>query len=184
MEKVNETNNGQHLKKVVIIGPESTGKSTLTASLAKHYNTAYVPEFARHYIDRLDRPYEESDFPEIAKGQLDSEAQMEKQANGILFIDTCLIVLKVWSEHKFGACYPEIIDKINQQQYDLYLLTGTDVPWEEDPQREHPHLRDFFYNVYRKELQTRNLPFIEIQGEYYYRKKAAVKAVDDLLSLA
>ncbi len=169
------------IRKVVIIGPESTGKSTLASSLAKHYNTVWVPEYARQYLDRLNREYEEKDLLEIAKGQLAGEISKEKEANDILFCDTNLLVLKVWGEFKFGFCYPEILKHIEKRKYDLYLLTYVDVPWESDPQREHPNLRDFFYNVYKKELTERNCAFVEIKGEFYERKKAAIEAIDTLV---
>jgi len=168
-------------KKVVIIGPESTGKSTLASSIAKHYRTVWVPEYARDYLDRLNRPYEKPDLLEIAKGQIASEINMEKRANKILVCDTNALTLKVWSDYKYGGVETEILDQFNKRKYDLYLLTYVDVPWQEDAQREHPELREFFYSVYLNELTTLNLPFVEIKGEFYFRKKTAIEAIDDLL---
>jgi len=169
------------IKRVALVGPESTGKSTLAASLATHYGTAWVPEYAREYIDRLGREYAERDLLEIAKGQIAAEINLEKNARGILICDTNLLVIKVWSEYKYGGCNQEILDMIKKRKYDLHLLTYIDVPWSDDPQREHPHLRDFFYTVYKNELIARNLPFIEVSGEFYERKKKAIEAIDALL---
>ena len=169
------------MKKVVVIGPECSGKTTLSSSLATYYNTVWVPEYARHYIDRLDRPYDETDLLPIAEGQLSSEDQMLKKANKVLICDTDLLVLKVWQEHKYGACYPKILNTIKNRSYDLYLLTHVDIPWEKDPQRENPHLRDFFFNLFKKELHEKKLPFVEIKGEFYKRKKTAIEAIDGLL---
>ena len=104
-----------------------------------------MPEYAREFIDRLNRDYQESDLVDIAKGQIASEVNLEAQANNLLICDTNLLVLKIWSEYKYGACDQEILDLIKKRKYDLYLLTYIDVPWADDPQREHPHLRDFFY---------------------------------------
>lgn len=180
MEEVNEHTSS--IKKVVIIGPESTGKSTLASLLAKYYNTSWVPEYAREYIDRLDRPYIERDLRDIAKGQLIAEEREIKYAKKLLICDTNLIVIKVWSEHKFGACYDEIIEQVKNRSYDLYLLTNPDVPWAEDPQRENPHMRQLFYDIYLEEIKKSGVPFVEIMGEeFYYRKLMAVSAIDRML---
>ncbi len=177
-----ETHATTSIKKVVIVGPECTGKSTLASLLAKYYNTSWVPEYARLYIDRLERPYEEKDLPIIARGQLDLESKMMAKANKVLICDTDLTVIKIWSEHKYGACYDEILKAYYQQQCDLYLLTDVDLPWENDPQRENPHLRQFFYDAFKTELQQREANYVEISGDFYFRQKAAVAAIDDLLT--
>ena len=165
----------------MIIGPECTGKTTLAKSLAKHYNTTWVPEYARAYIDALERPYKEEDLLTIAKGQINGEQGLLQKANQVLICDTDLLVIKVWQEYKYGKCHQEILDKIKSRHYDLYLLTYIDVPWEDDPQRENPGLRDFFFETFRKELQSRGLKFIELKGELSKRKQEAVKAIDQLL---
>lgn len=180
MEEINERTNS--LKKVVIIGPESTGKSTLASLLAKYYNTSWVPEYAREYIERLDRPYIERDLKDIAKGQLIAEDREAKYAKNLLICDTNLIVIKVWSEHKFGACYEEIVEQVKSRKYDLYILANPDVPWADDPQREHPQLREFFYDIYREEIKSSGVPFVELTGEeFYFRKLMAVSAIDRLM---
>lgn len=181
MEEVNERTSS--LKKVVIIGPESTGKSTLASLLAKYYNTSWVPEYAREYIERLDRPYIERDLMDIARGQLLAEDREAKYAKRVLICDTNLLVIKVWSEHKFGACYEEIVEHVKTRKYDLYLLMNPDIPWVEDAQREHPQMREFFYDIYREEIIKSGAPYVEITGqEFYFRKLTAVKAIDKLLS--
>jgi nicotinamide riboside kinase len=92
-------------------------------------------------------------------------------------------VIKVWSEHKYGTCDPWILQAMAKQTYDLYLLTYIDIPWEEDPQREHPDpaMREYFYDVYKKIVQATGTPWVEIRGSIAERQAAAVKAVDDLL---
>lgn len=179
MEKVSE---GVKVKKIVLVGPECTGKSTLASLLAKYYDTVWVPEYARQYIDRLDRPYQEIDLPIIAKGQIELEDTLINKANKLLICDTDLTVIKIWSEHKYGACYEEILTQYKKRKYDLYILTGIDIPWDDDPQRENPHLREFFYDAFKHDLQQRELPFIEVAGDHYTRKKLAVKAIDELLA--
>ncbi|MBX0334762.1 ATP-binding protein [Pontibacter sp. HSC-14F20] len=167
--------------KVAITGPESTGKSTLSQQLAAHYNTVWVPEYARTYIETLERPYTLQDLELIAREQLALEAQMEGQAERILFSDTDLLVIKIWSEHAFGE-YPDwVLQKLKQQDYNLYLLMGVDLPWEPDPQREHPHLRQYFYDWYKRELEELKVPYLEVSGQHEDRFDKATKYIDDLL---
>ncbi|WP_242926763.1 AAA family ATPase [Pontibacter vulgaris] len=167
--------------KIAITGPESTGKSTMAAMLAQEYNTVWVPEYARTYIGAIDRPYTLTDIEEIAKGQLQLESQVQAEATTILFADTDLLVLKIWSEHAFGHCPDWILKKLNQQHYNLYLLMGVDLPWEPDPQREHPHLRQFFYDWYKRELQAMQVPFVEIAGQHHERFAQAQRHINNLL---
>jgi NadR type nicotinamide-nucleotide adenylyltransferase len=169
--------------KVVVIGPESTGKSTLSEQLAAHYQTVWVQEFARHYLEELPRPYEQQDLLTIAEGQLALEDKLAAQANKLLICDTDLHVIKVWSEHKYGTCDPQIQEHIATRPYDLYLLTYIDIPWEEDPQREYPDpaMREYFYNVYKDLVAASGVPWVEIKGSSEERKSLAVAAVDNLL---
>lgn len=166
--------------KVAITGPESTGKSTLSQLLADHYNTVWVPEYARSYVGALNRAYTLQDLEAIARGQLALETQLQEQATDILFADTDLLVIKIWSEHAFGHCPDWILEKLRQQDYNLYLLMGVDLPWEPDPQREHPHLRQFFYDWYKRELEALQVPFVEIGGQHVSRLEQAKKHVDAL----
>jgi NadR type nicotinamide-nucleotide adenylyltransferase len=167
--------------RIAVTGPESTGKSTLSRQLAEHYQTAWVPEYARSYIDQLDRPYTQADILAIAQGQIRLERESEAQANRLLISDTELLVTKVWSEHAFGSCPEWILQQLERQHYDLYLLAGIDIPWEPDPQREHPHLRDYFYQLYRQELLSRGWPFVEVWGNLSERMAQAVNAINPLL---
>jgi len=170
-----------YMLKVAITGPESTGKSTLSEQLARHYDTVWVPEYARTYVGNLGRPYTLADIEAIALGQLALEQQVQQQAKRILFSDTDLLVLKIWSEHAFGHCPAWIAEKLKRQNYNLCLLMGVDLPWEPDPQREHPHLRQFFYDWYKRELQALGVPFAEIYGQQQERLQKACHHIDALL---
>ncbi|ELR71014.1 Ribosylnicotinamide kinase [Fulvivirga imtechensis AK7] len=181
MEENNEQS-GRELKKVVVIGPESTGKSSLSSALAAHYQTEWVPEYAREYIDQLQRPYQESDLIEIARGQLGSEDEKAAKSNKLLICDTDLIVIKIWYEHRYGYCPKEILSTINSRKYDLYLLTYIDIPWEDDPQREYPHLMEYFYNLFKSELEALNLPYVVVRGEFEERMRSATRAIDSRLN--
>jgi len=175
------------IKKIAITGPESTGKSMLAMQLAEHYGTVWVPEFAREYIDKLGRPYVESDILEIAKGQLLLELAAEKRIavppnqTNYLFCDTELLVTKIWSEVRFGHCDPWILKKIETRVYDIYLLCYIDLPWVDDPQREHPEMREHLFNLYHEELLERNLNFRVVSGIGEARLNKAINFIDACL---
>ncbi len=162
------------MKKIAIVGPESTGKSTLSAQLAQNLGTVWVPEYAREYLDKLARPYEATDLELIAKGQLELEATMAKKANGFLICDTNLLVIEVWAEHAYGHCPEWIKASVRNQQYDFTFLTDIDLPWQPDPLREHPHLRQYFFKVYQQKLGSLKTPFAIISGNEQERLTTAM----------
>ncbi|MGV3585757.1 MAG: AAA family ATPase [Adhaeribacter sp.] len=166
--------------KVAITGPESTGKSTLATQLAAHYNTIWVPEFARTYIAELPQRYTPQDIENIARGQLTAVQAAVPTANKILFADTDLLVIKIWFTHAFGYCPNWILAALEKQDFDLYLLMDVDLPWQADEQREHPHLRQFFYDWYKKELKLYGFPFIQISGSQDERLQNALMHVNQL----
>lgn len=171
------------VKKIVITGPESTGKSTIAASLAQHYQTEFVPEYAREYLNALKEDYQYEDLLEIAKGQIALENEVSKRAkNGLLFCDTDLFVLKVWSEHRFKKCHPWILGQIKKRHYDYYFLTDIDFPWVSDPLREHPEveMRAYFFNSYLQLLKKNDLPFSILNGNEEQRLKKAIEVLDSL----
>jgi len=167
------------IKKIVIIGPESTGKSTLTQALAQNFDEPWVEEYARQYLEDLNRGYKFGDLRKIAAGQLALEDQKVNLAKHRLFCDTDLHVIQVWSEHRFKKTDPWIKEQIQKRKYDLYLLTDIDMVWQEDPLREHPepHMRAYFFNTYHQLLAKRNLPFVRISGNQEERLKKAILAV-------
>jgi len=169
------------LKKFAVTGPESTGKSTLSKQLANHYKCVLVEEYAREYIDQLKHPYTQEDILKIAKTQRANELQKVQEANTILIADTELIVTKIWSEIKYKECHSWILENIEKQDYNLYLLCDIDLPWENDPQREHPHLRKHLFNLYKQELEIRKLNFKIISGEIDERFKNARRFIEAYL---
>jgi NadR type nicotinamide-nucleotide adenylyltransferase len=168
-------------KRISLIGPESSGKTTLCTLLAAHYKTLWVPEFAREYMEKLDRSYYLEDVLFISKKQLETEEELLIKSNKLLFIDTEFINAKIWCEDVFGFSPEWISEKIEEKKYDLYLLTKPDLRWQPDPVRENPTRRDYFYNLYLNELETRKLKYEIISGEGDTRFNNAVKAVDTFL---
>lgn len=163
--------------KIAIVGPECTGKTDLSRFLANYFKAPWVPEMAREYLDALDRPYEKSDLTRIAQAQIAEEDKLTKEANEILICDTNLVIIKIWSEFKYGDCDQTILTAMNNRKYDLHLLTYVDIPWADDPLREHPDKREVLYEIYKRELQDTNTNFVEIKGEQNVRRKTAIEAI-------
>jgi NadR type nicotinamide-nucleotide adenylyltransferase len=175
-------------KKIVIIGPESTGKSTLCEKLAAHFNAGCCPEFARTYLTQHGKDYSYDDLLTIAKGQLQLEDEYSLKAesiksNPLLFIDTDMCVMKVWSEFVFGKCHQWILDRITERRYDLYLLCKPDLPWVRDPLREYPDetRRIKLYHYYKDALINQSTPWVEISGGYEERLQKAIDAVNKIV---
>ncbi len=194
------------LKKIVIIGPESTGKSTLTKLLAQHYQTEWCEEYARKYLLTHGTAYSFDDLLTIAKGQvaleesyqlrlnskqsddqdlslLANNSQLTNHESQLLFIDTDMYVMKVWCEYVFGACHPYIAEQISVRKYDLYLLCNIDLPWVRDELREYPEEgpRKELYAIYKEILQNQSVPWVDISGNYEERLQKAIDAVESVL---
>ncbi len=165
---------------IAITGPESTGKSNLAKGLAEHYKATWVREYAREYLERLRGPYSYEDVLVIAKFQHAAILNACKESNRIIFLDTELTVTKVWCEYKYGRCHSWILEKLQSQQFDLYLLCATDLPWQPDPLREHPDEREVIFDLYRKELETRGWPYEIIRGTGPVRLEQAIRIIEDL----
>ena len=169
------------MRKIVVIGPESTGKSTLCSQLAEHYNTCWCPEFAREYLLERGGNYNYGDLLNIAHGQLELEDTMLTQAkNGFYFIDTDMYVMKVWCEVVFENCYTWILKQIALRQYDLIFLCDVDLPWVKDELREYPDLefRKKLFNMYRDLLINQKTKWAEISGTDTQRLQMAVSIID------
>lgn len=173
------------MQRINLTGPESTGKSTLSAQLAAHFGTSCTLEYAREYLAAHGPAYTLPDLAAIARGQLRNEetAAVAAAAQGrtLLFCDTDLLVIKVWAEHAFGSCPAWILEELRRPRYALTLLPDVDLPWQPDPLREHPHLRQHFMQLYRHELQALGWPTVEISGSKEARLTRAVAAVEKLL---
>ncbi|MFT4023110.1 MAG: ATP-binding protein [Flavihumibacter sp.] len=178
------------LKKIVVIGPESAGKSTLCQQLADHYQTEWCPEYAREYLLKHGKKYSNDDLLVIAKGQLALEDRFAREmtarppANPYLFIDTDMLVMKVWSEFVFNTCHPFILDQVAVRQYDLYLLCDIDIPWAPDPLREYPDLptRERLFLMYKDILVNQSTPWIIVSGTRENRLAQVTAAINKHLT--
>jgi NadR type nicotinamide-nucleotide adenylyltransferase len=171
-------------RRIVITGPESTGKSTLCEMLAHHYNTAWVPEYAREHLLKHGISYSYNDLLAIARRQLALEDEITASTKrGLIFIDTDMYVMKIWCEFVFGRCHQWILDRIAERKYSLYLLCNIDLPWVEDKLREYPDIqpRQQLFNIYKDNMINQHVPWKIVSGTYEERFRTAVDAVNRLL---
>ncbi len=165
-------------KTVAIVGPESTGKSDLATALSVKLNGCLVTEMARIYLDEINRPYREEDLLTIAQLQVAEEDKMLSDPNcNLLVCDTNLLVIKIWSLHKYQQCHPWIEDQMTKRSYDLHLLCNIDLPWQADPLREYPHMREFFFNWYHSALIDQKVNYEIITGQNEKRAENALKII-------
>ena len=163
--------------KVIITGIECSGKSTLAVGLAAHYGVTHLPEYARAYLMEHGSNYTELDLLSIAHGQLNQER--EASSNGVdpIICDTSLLVIKIWSEIRFGRCHPWIIDNIAQQDWDLFLLCDHHIPLEADPLRDYDLDRNDFHDRYRAGLLELDIPYHDVSGTTQQRINAATRII-------
>lgn len=168
----------EEIKRIVLIGPESTGKSTLAEQLAYFYGTIWMPEYAREYVEKLNQPYTFEDVVIIAKRQIEIEKDYLLKAKQYLFIDTDLIITKIWFLEVYKT-YPQWIDKeIRKKETHLYLLCNTDIEWQPDPIRENAgEMREYLFERYKQELEKLAVPFGIVSGRNKQRLDNAIQHI-------
>ena len=174
------------LVKVVLFGPESTGKTTLSQQLADHYKTVWVPEYAREYLqekwDREQKTCEPKDLLPIAYGQMSLENSLAKKANKLLVCDTDLLETKVYSEaYYLSYCDPVLEEYALKNSYDLYLLTYIDIPWVKDDLRDKPDEREKMFAYFYETLKKYDRNFVTLKGNKQERLQSAIQHIDKLL---
>jgi NadR type nicotinamide-nucleotide adenylyltransferase len=178
----------KQLKKIVVLGPESTGKSTLCDALSKHYQTIWCEEYARAYLSKNATAYTFENLLTIAEGQIANEERATQKAiqenKSHLIIDTDMYVMKVWCEYVFNNCHPYILDQISKRQYDAYLLCDIDLPWTADEMREYPdeQPRKELFALYKELLINQNTPWGIVSGTGEARTKNAIDLISELTS--
>ncbi|MBT4679039.1 MAG: ATP-binding protein [Flavobacterium sp.] len=176
-----------NLVKIVLFGPESTGKTTLSIQLAKHYNTVWVQEYARPYLQKVwnqeRRTCQQKDILPIAFGQIALENRLAKRADKVLICDTDLLETKVYSSAYYGGFVDPILEKAaTENTYNLYLLTYIDTPWEADDLRDRPEQRLEMFEAFQKALDQHQRPYLLLKGDKESRLKKAVEAIDAILA--
>ena len=183
------------IQKIVVLGPESTGKSTLCSALAAHYQTIWTPEYARAFLSKNGTKYTYDDLLTIAKGQIQKEEEALASLNkntvdqptpkisNKLILDTDMYVMKVWCEYVFNNCHHYILEQINQRSYDLYLLCDIDLPWAADEMREYPDAgpRKELFTIYKELLINQNTPWGIVSGTGAQRTENAIHLIDQYL---
>ena len=149
--------------KVGVIGPESTGKTTLARYLAERYHGVFVPEYAREYVEQLGRPYTREDVETIARHQIEQLQRLTTNDQRLYFFDTELIITKVWFEYKYGDCPSWVEDALRRFPMDVYLLCYPDIEWQFDPVRENPDNREELFLRYEQEIQKLSIPYYIIR---------------------
>lgn len=169
------------IKKIAIVGPESTGKSTMSIALSKHYGVPWVPEYARYYCAALKHECNLQDEINMFHGQVALEESILATAQtDFIICDTTFLTVKIWSDEFFGKTPRIVIDALTERPYDFYLLLDIDLPWQEDPLRDFPHMREHFMEIWHKELKALNANYVVVNG-IENRLQNAITAVDDFL---
>ncbi len=173
------------LRKIAIVGPESTGKSTLSLQLAKHFGVPWVAEYARYYCQALEQACTWQDEINMLHGQIALEESIIAQTEtDFIICDTTILTVKIWSEAFFGRCPEVVLDALKKRHYDFYVLLDIDLPWEDDPLRDFPEQREHFLNVWHQELQSLGANYRLVAGLGSKRFENALAAINQFLDSA
>jgi len=174
--------NNQEVYKIAVVGPESTGKSTMAKYLAEQFDTVCVPEYSRYYCEHLNNQYTLQDEVNMYYGQVALEEALTPIAkNNILICDTTILTVKIWSDHLFGHTPEEVTNAIKSRKYDLYLLMDIDLPWVDDPLRDFPNEREYFMGIWEKELKAVNAQYKIVSGLDEKRLKNGINAAREII---
>ena len=178
------------VKRVSIVGAESTRKTTLARYLAEHYKSVWVPEYGREYclklqaagVDLWTYRWRGEEFLEIANRQQEMEDRLAREANRVLICDTDVLATGIWHERYMSAYSPEVETLANSHRHDLYLLTDCDLPFVQDGLRDGESIREWMTQRFEQVLMERRLPWVKVSGEGMQRVESAIREVDKLLS--
>lgn len=169
------------VKKIAIVGPESTGKSTISPQLAKYYNVPWVPEYARYYCAALTSDCTLQDEINMFHGQVAlEESVLALTETEFIICDTTFLTVKIWSDEILGKTPAVVLDALHVRLYDFYVLLDIDLPWQEDPLRDFPHMREHFMDIWHKELQALQANYVVVGG-IEDRLQNVIDAIDEFL---
>ena len=170
------------MKRIVLIGAESTGKSTLAQALSDHYGEPWTEEFVRRYVDALGDDLQAHDLAPIAEGQLALEDSVLEQAKRLIIHDTNILSSIIYANYYFDTELDWVNDAFLKREYSLYLLCLPDIPWQADPgQREGPAARDTLHELFKDSLDILRVPYVGIGGSGEARLMRAVQVIDAIL---
>ncbi len=164
--------------RIAITGPECSGKSFLSNALATSYQTSYVPEYARAYLEQLDKPYTNEDLYAIAQGQMHLWDEFQ---GDVLVADTDMLVMCIWYFVKNKTIPPAFEILLKEQHFDHYFLCKPDIPWEFDVLRENPEDRDWLFSLYLSKIKEMNVAYTIIEGDYEQRTQIAKTVLKELI---
>lgn len=170
------------IKKIAVVGPESTGKSTIATQLAKYYKVPWVPEYARYYCEALTADCTLQDEINMFHGQLSLEQSvLAMTETDFIICDTTFITVKIWSDAFFGQTPQIVLDALQKYPYDFYVLLDIDLPWQDDPLRDFPNQREHFMSVWHKELNALGANYRVVSGLGEDRFKNAIAVINEFL---
>ena len=174
------------VRRVCVLGAESTGTTTLARALATHYKTVWVPEYGRFFSEGKlplgpDAPWRTDEFVSIANAQKVFEDDLAKSANKVLIADTDAFATSVWHERYMGGVADVVENIAESSSHDLYLLTGDEIPFEQDGTRDGEHIRHDMHKRFEEKLKETNRPYILLRGTHEGRMKEAIVAIDSLI---
>ena len=170
------------MKKLIITGPESSGKTTLFNQLTSFYNITGVDEYAREYIANLKRDYNYQDILEIAKVQFTNELKIYNSNQNFFISDTDLLTLEIWCEIKYKKCHSFISDNLRKHLPNIYLLCSSDIPWEFDSQRENPNNRLELFKIYENKIKSLGVDYRIIKGDKATRLNTVKTIINDIVN--
>ena len=177
--------NAAPVKRVVIIGSESSGTTTLARALAEHYRTVWVPEYGRTYSEgrqHVGQPWRTGEFIHIATEQLRMEDALAALANGVVICDTDAFATSIWHERYMGASSDDVKAIAAERKYDLYVVTDVNIPFEQDDIRDGESFRQWMQQRFIEELSKGPTPMLLVSGSHEKRFAAATKKIDEILA--
>jgi len=177
-----------YAKRICVVGAESTGTTTLSKALASHYKTTWVPEYGRYYTEGklLANTYGSSwyskEFELIADLQNKTEDELARYSNKVLICDTNAFATELWHERYMGSMSTKVKDIAKKNRYSLYIVTGDEIPFEQDGMRDGEHIRHDMHKRFVDELGKQKVPYVVVRGSVKERTAKAVEKIDKLLA--